>query len=178
MKEYLLPFLVGATLVAIGIVTFVIGRERGYGQGYSDAMNQPHKADTVWKIDTHFVEKPVPYYAEPSGVEMFPIGTLAQLQAMIDSLQSVKSDTTFVEMPVPIETKKYGGQKGDEYEAQVSGWHPSLDWIKVYPTTAYITNTKVVQKKFGISVSAGPSVLWNGAWHAGVGATFGVSYTF
>lgn len=39
MKEYLLPFLVGVALIAIGIVTFVIGRERGYGEGYSAAMN-------------------------------------------------------------------------------------------------------------------------------------------
>lgn len=176
MKNYIIAVLIGIGIAACMLVMFIIGRERGYGQGYSDAMNQPHKPDTVWKTETVTIEKPVPYYVEPSGVEMFPVGTLAQLQAKIDSLRAAKPDTTFVEIPVPIETQKYGGQEGDEYEAQVSGWHPSLDWIKVYPKTAYITNTVVEKKRWSFGVTAGPGVLWDGTLHGGVAVVVGVQY--
>ncbi len=180
MKQYLIPFLVGVAFVACMLVFYQIGDKRGYNKGYADGIvSVPAKSDTVWRTDTHFVDRPVPVETIPSGVEMMPVGTLAQMQARIDSLRSIKPDTTFVEVPVPIETKHYGGKPGDNYEAQVSGWHPELDWIKVFPKTAYITETKVIKKKWSLGLAAGPGVFWNGnKIEPGLGAVLGVQYNF
>lgn len=140
MNKFLLPLLVGIALVASSLVFYLIGKGNGYQKGYSDALSS-FKSDTVVVRDTIVYDHPVPVAVKPAGMEMYPAGTLAQMQHLLDSLSAFKPDTTFVEIPVPIETKRYGGRPGDEYEAQVSGWHPSLDWIKVNQQTAYITNT-------------------------------------
>ena len=152
-----------------------IEREMAYAEGYEAGYNAPHPADTTTRTDTIYIDRPVPVSVKPSGVEMLPVGTLAQMQARIDSLLEVKPDTAFVEIPVPMETKTY---RDSTYEAQVSGWHPSLDWIEVVKTTEYITNTLVKEKKFGIGVSAGPGILYDGKIHAGIGVTLGVYYAF
>lgn len=130
-------FLLVCGIILVGGFGFKFGDKRGYSRGYSDGYSAYHNPDTVWKADTEYIDKPVPYEVKPSGVEMWPIGTLAQLKAKLDSLSAVTPDTAYVEIPVPIETKLY---QDSTYRAQVSGWHPSLDWLEVYQKTAYITN--------------------------------------
>ena len=150
MKQYLIPFLVGVAIVAIGIVTFQIGRAGGYQKGYDDALNLPHVPDTVWCTKLVTIEKPVPVtkWKEREKLVYVPV--------VKDSLVYVR-DTTF--MPVPREVKQYSGEN---YTAQVSGVAPSLDWIKFQQQTAYITNTVVKKKKWSIGVSAGPGIVWDG----------------
>lgn len=174
-QKFALAFVVVVGFFLAGGFAFKIGQKRGYKTGYSDAMNLPHKPDTEWVERKVYIDKPVPVAVKPSGVEMYPVGTLAQLQSMIDSLRSVKPDTAFVDLLIPMEVKNY---KDETYEAQVSGYRASLDWINVYQKTAYITNTVIQRKRWGFSVTAGPSVLWNGQVHAGIGATVGFSYNF
>lgn len=164
-----LLFLLG--ILACCAVSYLIGVRRGYERG-SDC---PVKSDTCWVVDTHFIEKPIPVEVKPSGVEMYPIGTLAQLQGMVDSLRSIKPDTTFVELPIPMEVKKYSDET---FEAQISGFNANLDWISVFPKTAYITNTVMEKRKWGFGASVGPSIIYDGHIHAGLGVTFGLQYNF
>ena len=167
--------------IAGGIYGRRIGRQKGYAEGFEAGYNTPHPADTVVRVDTFVVDRPVPVSVKPFGVEMLPVGTLAQMRARIDSLSSIKPDTAFVEMPVPIEVKTYGGKDGDEYEAQVSGWNPSLDWIAVYPRTITITQTIPAPPRpcVGFAVTAGPGAVWNGkAVTGGLGIVAGLSVRF
>lgn len=133
-----------ATAAVLGIVLglifsagFIFGHKRGYPEGYSAAIASI-KRDTVWRDTTVFVDRPVPVEVKPAGKEMYPVGTVAQLKRVIDSLAAVRPDTAFVEIPVPIETRLYRDEKDSTYVAQVSGFHPSLDWIEVRQKTAYI----------------------------------------
>lgn len=48
----------------------------------------------------------------------------------------------------------------------------------LFPKTAYITNTKVVRKRWSLGVSAGPGVLYDGQIHGGVGIVAGLQYNF
>lgn len=67
----------------------------------------------------------------------------------------IMHDTVAVYMP--ITSKHYSS---DEYDAYVSGYEPSLDSIKVYQRTQYITEIKeitksVKPKRFGLGINAG-----------------------
>lgn len=165
MKQYLIPFLVGVALIACGIVTFQIGKAGGYQRGYNEALNLPHKPDTVWKVDTHFVYQPVEVVKWKDRERL--------VYVKVDSLVTVH-DTTYVAME--REFKKY---TGDHYEAQVSGVAPALDWIKVFPKTAYISNTVVQKKRWSWGITAGTGAFWNGGnVQFGVGAVVGFGYNF
>lgn len=165
MKQYLIPFLVGVALIAIGIVTYQIGRGIGYDKGFAEALNQPHKADTVWKTDTHFVDRPVEVWRTLEKPVYF---------AVHDTQIVRTTDSVFVALE---RTRK--GYSGDEYEAVVSGVDPALESIKVFPRTAYIQNTITTRKRWSIGVSAGPGVFWDGkAVKPGAGAVLGVQYNF
>ena len=129
--------------LVVGVILAVcfaskISHKNGYSEGYRDALASI-KPDTEYVDKPVYIDKPVPIEVKPSGVEMYPIGTLAQMQHILDSLSAIQPDTTFIEIPVPIETKLYRDEKDSTYEAQVSGYHASLDWIKVNQKTAYIT---------------------------------------
>lgn len=166
MKQYLIPFLVGVAIVAIGVVTFQIGRAGGYQKGYDDALSLPHVPDTVYRTKLVTVEKPVPVvqWKEREKPIYVPV--------KVDSLVYVH-DTTF--MPVPREVKQYSEEN---YTAQVSGVAPSLDWIKINQKTAYITNTVVQKKRWSWNASVGPGVFYNGSVQFGVGAVVGFGYNF
>ena len=70
------------------------------------------------------------------------------------------NDTTFIELPK--ETKVY---RDSTYEAQISGFQPHLDHIKVFPKTTYITTEKtsyIENKKHfthGIQIGVGFGVI-------------------
>lgn len=170
MKQYLIPFLVGVAIVAIGIVTFQIGRAGGYQKGYDDALNLPHKPDTVYRTKVVTIEKPVPV------VQWKDREKPVYVPVKVDSLVYVH-DTTF--MPVPREVKQYSEEN---YAAQVSGVAPSLDWIKINQKTAYITNTVVQKKRWSFGLSAGPGVFWTTGAAAdiafGMGIVAGLQYNF
>ena len=167
MKQYLIAFLIGVGLVACMLVMFLIGKERGYGMGYSDAMNQPHKADTVWKETPVYIDRPVEI------VKWKDREKLVYVPYKVDSLIH---DTTFVSLP--REYKQYGD---DRYEAVVSGIDPVLESIKIQQKTAYITNTVVEKKRWSFGVHVGPGVFWPGQGSQvqfGLGAVAGFGYNF
>lgn len=163
-----------------------IGREAGlrdgYAAGYADGFAAPHPGDTIYIADTNYHPAPVPAASKPSGMERILLGTIAELSARVDSLRAVKPDTAFVEVPVPIETRTY---REEDYEAQVSGWHPSLDWVKVYPKTAIVTQwaeppAQKRRPRAGIGIAAGPGAFWTpqAGVQFGAGAVVGLTVTF
>jgi len=164
MKQYLIPFLVGVAIVAIGIVTFQIGRAGGYQKGYDDALALPHKADTIFKVDTHFIEKPVEKWREK----------IKEYYVEVPAWDTVTvHDTVFLRMQA--ERVQY---EGEEYRAVVTGVEPRLESIAVFPRTAYITNTVVQKKRWSWNASVGPGVFYNGSVQFGVGAVVGFGYNF
>lgn len=99
------------------------------------------QTDTLRIRDTLLVERPVP-------VEVRVVDTM--LVAVADTV--TVNDTVYLSLP--RETKLYGDSN---YTAQVSGFRPSLDWIKVYPQTVYLTKIVKTQdvKRWGIGLQVG-----------------------
>lgn len=165
MRQYLLPFLVGVALVAAILMSFLIGRGRGYSEGYEKAMNEPHKADTIVKVKTITIDRPVEVvkWKEREKPVYVPVDSLIYVH-----------DTTFVAME--REFRKYGDER---YEAQVSGIDPTLDWINVNQKTEYVTNTVVEKRRWSFGATLGPGVFYDfKEVKPGVGLTVGVTYNF
>ena len=78
------------------------------------------RQDTVVIRDTVKIDKPIPIY----------------IKSEPDTLYIPSIDSTVV---MNKETKVY---RDSTYEAQISGFQPHLDHIKVFPKTTYITTEK------------------------------------
>ena len=123
------------------------------------------------EVDTLIILKDTVIY-KPKEVVKWRVRTDTVTLASVDTLY--KTDSVRVE--VPIEQKVYEGEK---YRAWVSGFRPNLDSLKI--TNEYVYLTKYVKEKerhFGWGVSVGPSILYNGKVHAGLGVTAGITYKF
>ena len=150
---------------------FLIWLAFGFGLGRKTARNAPEPQvirDTVsyTYYDTLTIEKPVYRYS-------YIHDTIRTY------FQTVCHDTVLVD--VPIERKVYA--EDSLYRAVVSGWHPQLDSLWIYPKTTEITITNTVRippPKFSLGVTAGPSLLLvpTGELKFGMGVTAGVQYRF
>lgn len=148
-------------ILLIAGVAFGIGL--GYGRGTArmpvrlSVVNdtvQVTKTDTIWR------EKPV---SVASSVIRHDTVRLATLER----------DTVYVD--VPIERRVY--EEDSLYRAVVSGWHPSLDTLMVYPTTTTITIREKVhipdRRRWGIGIQAGAGATRNGLTpYVGVGVSY------
>jgi hypothetical protein len=159
-----------------------------YRRGYNDALASI-KPDTEYVDKPVYIEKPVPYEVKPAGKEMYPVGTVAELKRIIDSLSAVEPDTTFIYYPVQLETSLFRDEVDSTYEAQITGWHTTIDWIKVNQKTAYITVPVPEYKypKFMLSPSVEAQIIpnaffasanleldfWKGRWQMGVKGGYG-----
>ena len=151
-----------AVVLALSFLSF----GGGYFFAQKQAVNEPIvKTDTVYKVDTFVREKPVPYQV-----------------SVIDTQYVQVRDTTTVHdtlfMALPREQKTY---KSEKYTAVISGIFPSLDYIETYNLTTTVTNTVVRDRsRFGLSIGAGPGVIWSPfkGLDAGIGVFAGVTYTF
>ena len=140
-----------------------IGYEVGWSEGFAAGWAAPHPADTATRTDTVFIDRPVEVVRWRDRVEYL---------AVTDTIRV--ADSVFV--AVPIEVRQYADST---YRAQVSGWHPSLDWIEVYARTQTITSTIVKEApRWSLGVTAGPGLLYDGNLHAGLGIVAGVQYRF
>ena len=80
-----------------------------------------------------------------------------------------------IAVPVPIERRVYADSN---YRAVVSGWHPSLDSISVYPETRIITiereRVEKERSRWGLGIQAGAGLSANGAAvpYVGVGVQY------
>lgn len=164
-KKYLFSFLFGVGLVACCLVFFLVGKWTGYQRGYDAAMSEPHKADTVFKVDTHFVDRPVEKWKTKEKVVFVPVH---------DSTLVTIHDTTYIAL-----NRERKGYSGDDYELEITGIEPNLEWIKTYQKTQYITNTIVEKKRWSFGVTAGPGVMWDGKEiKPGLGIVAGFGYNF
>lgn len=92
----------------------------------------------------------------------------------IDTLRV--SDSVMVTLP--IEQKMYADSN---YTAYISGYAPKLDSIFVKNRIYKINTTHLIKTKdrgWGVGVTVGPSVLYNGKVNIGLGASVGLTYKF
>lgn len=156
---------INRTHAIIASVFFAIGALCGFFLGkamYKPTYGEKVERDTVIVHDTVFDYQPAPVDS-------------ARVRYVTRFLPVVKNDTInhfvevskmihdTVEVQVPITSKHYGSK---DYDAWVSGYEPSLDSIKVYKETQYITNTitKTVKdngKHFFLDVGAGCEYQFN-----------------
>lgn len=138
-----------------------IGRQQGYEQGFAEGYAAPHPSDTIWTRDTLVIDRPVVVEKWKDKPVLVPV---------TDTLRV--TDTLY--MAVQTEVKKYAGE---DYEAVVSGWRPSLDYIKVYPQQQTITQYVVKEApRWSLGVTAGPAAVWNGkAVTGGIGVAAGLT---
>ena len=97
----------------------------------------------------------------------------------IASTPEIRTDTLYlhdtIAVPVPIERRVYADSN---YRAVVSGWHPSLDSISVYPTTRVITiereRVEKERSRWGLGIQAGAGLSANGVAvpYVGVGVQY------
>ena len=106
--------------------------------------------DTIYKTNTIFIEKPIP-------------DTVYITKYITDTLYT--TDSVKTEVNIPISTTIY---KDSTYEASVSGFKASLDYIIVFPkeTTIYKEKTLEIKEKqplikHGIQVGVGYLPLSN-----------------
>ena len=94
--------------------------------------------DTIVKIDTHVIEKPV------------LVQTIVKDSLMVAVHDTIRiKDSVYISLP--REVKVYSG---DDYYAEVSGYRPNLDYIEIYPKTTTITQTQSVSRTNQLSLGA------------------------
>lgn len=133
-------------------------------------INTAHRDEVETRVDTLYVRDTV--------VEIRPVFdaeiTLPDMAVVIEDSIIVKDDSLLV---LPMQQRHY---KGENYEAWVSGYHPALDSIRVFPETRYITKEVKVQRKptrWGIGIQAGYGIsLPDGRPQAAPYIGIGISY--
>ena len=164
-------------LIAIGValVFLAIPFMTGWWLGEKRAFDrfEPH-TDTLYIPREIVVEKPVEVvkWRTKLRTEIVVLASAGTATA-IDSSTTV-CDSVLVE--VPIEQRVFADSN---YTAFVSGWRPVLDSIRITAPTMVIKETvKQRAPRFSLGLTAGPSVLYNGNFHAGIGLTAGLTYNF
>ena len=128
-KTHLIVFLAGVILGLL--VGFFVGKGI-----YDRPVNAKVERDTVTLWDTIPHWYPVPVSVKPQKPQY------KWLTKVVNTTDTINhTDSVLVE--VPITSKHYGAK---EYDAWVSGYEPSLDSIKVYRETQYITETVTISK--------------------------------
>lgn len=98
--------------------------------------------ETTIERDTVVVTDTVTHYL-PTPKDSIRTKYVTRWLAVHDTTLHIVNHTDTVAVEVPITSKHYGGA---EYDAWVSGFEPSLDSIKVYQRTEYITETITLSK--------------------------------
>lgn len=101
--------------------------------------------DTTVVVDTHIVEKPVPYKVTVTDTLLKEVTDTVRL-----------NDTLYVRLP--LEKREY---RRDEFYAVVVGYDPRLIHIEVYPKTVYVKEREVVSQRNYLS--AGVDVVYMGS---------------
>ena len=163
-------------MVATALVFFAIGALCGFflGKGiYKPAYDEKVTRDTVIVHDTVPDINPTPKDSATIRyvTRYLPIAKRDTSSRAADHFRDLTkmvehlADTSkMIAVEIPITSKHY---QSKEYDAWVSGYEPSLDSIKVYKETQYITETitKTVKDKgkhFFLDVGAGCEYQFNG----------------
>lgn len=151
-------------LAAVAAVAGWLGWRGGERRAFD--LFEPH-TDTLYIPREIVVEKPVEIVKWRTAVRTDTVRL-----ASVDTLYT--KDSILVE--VPIEQRVYADSN---YTAFVSGWRPVLDSIRITAPTMVIHETvREKAPRFGWGITAGPSIVYNGNLHAGIGVTAGITYHF
>ena len=118
------------------------------------------KTDTFIRVDTIRDNIPYPVYETviQTVPELFPV----YITLGGDTIREP------VYIPVPITQKEY---RTEDYRLSISGYKPNLDYIEIYRKTEQIT--KVVDRRFGIGITAGYGIGRNGlSPYVGIGGFY------
>ena len=165
---------INKTHTIIASVFFAIGALCGFFLGksmYQPTYGEKVERDTVLVHDTVPDINPTPKDSATIRyiTRYLPIAkrdTSSRVDHFIEANNMVDhfADTSnMIAVEIPITSKHYGSK---DYDAWVSGYEPSLDSIKVYKETQYITETitKTVKDKgkhFFLDVGAGCEYQFN-----------------
>lgn len=124
------------------------------------AATEPTLRDTI--VDTIRVVKPV---AKDSLITRYKVINVERVNYMdsVNTISEVVFDT--VQVRLPIESKHY---EGENYEAWISGYEPSLDSIKVYQR-----EVKPKQSRWSIGLQGGVGITPRGVQpYVGIGVAY------
>lgn len=167
-KKSLYIFLAGLLFAVSCYLCFSIGQSHPKFESKTEIIR-----DTLTIRDTITIEKPVEKirWKEKDKLVYIPI---------TDTLIIHQNDTTYIAMQE--EKVEY---KEEEYRAIVSGVHPKLEEISVYPKTVYITETQkqtnTLVKHWSFNITAGPALIYDFSdkkIRGGAGIVFGFGYNF
>lgn len=185
MKDFLKIL---GVVAACMLLTFIIRRDTQPPGERPPEVSM--KTDTVTIRDTVYIT--APQLANPKSLGFIPVTmpiwrptekpkqvdelTTEEITAEADDeIETEPPDS--VAVAIPIEQKHY---KGDDYDAWVSGWNPSLDSLRIYRPTQQITTTTQVTrwktKRWGMSVGVGMVASPKGGIQPGI--FIGATYTF
>ena len=153
-----------AFLVALAVVPYFYGVR--HGEQRAREQFKPTR-------DTVIIMKDTTIY-EPKEVIRWK--TRHDTVALPVVKDSIVHDSVLVE--IPIEQIIY---KDTLCTAWISGFRAKMDSIRITRPTIVITETIHVKDKvrhLGWGIAAGPTILYNGKVHAGVGVTAGLTYKF
>lgn len=124
-----------------------------YEELKSELSNPIIERDTITRIDTITIEKPIPKYITRTNER---VDTIIQYQT--------ETDTLFIPLQFPIVSKEYSD---DRYKALVKGVefgsYPLLESLEIYQPTTTITETKTIVRKpkWGWSINLGAGYGYN-----------------
>ena len=130
------------TRAIIALVWFIIGGLCGFFVGkakYDKPLVESVTRDTVVVVDTAYYDRPI---VKDSVCTRYVTRWLPTKHDTISNTVTMWAHDT-VAVEVPITSKHYGS---GEYDAWVSGFEPSLDSIRVYQRTAYVTEIRTISK--------------------------------
>lgn len=134
----------------------------------------------VFAFGVNYGEKRAERNYKPRVIVEYRRDTITRVKPVyIASLPGIRTDTLYlhdtIAVPVPIERRVYADSN---YRAVVSGWHPSLDSISVYPETRVITiereRVEKERSRWGLGIQAGAGLSANGVAvpYVGVGVQY------
>jgi hypothetical protein len=174
-------------IIAAALVIFAIGGVVGC-QAHAhfnpvDAVPLIGKSDTIVKRDTIRVVIKEPAKVEDAGtISVTPHKASDTVKIASNTnnggnvpRETIKDDKPILQpsgnIDIPITRKTYSGP---DFYAVVSGWRPSLDSLQVFPKITTITNIQPVRKRSVISITVGPTALYDGKQlRSGIGVTAG-----
>ena len=131
--------------IVVGLLIFALGWKFGYELERAKFPDITERVDTTYIRDTIVRDSLVP-------VEVTKWKTIPEYFAVHDTTFMVDS----ILVDVPMERKVY--QEDSLYYAVVTGYHPSLDTLKVYKETVMVETTRNIVEHKPYKWSIGPFV--------------------
>ena len=156
----------GFGLVMTVLIAMMLGLGVGMFVGHG-CVDIEERCDTSVRIDTVKVNVPIPIDSVVVRTETayLPVVKTDTIYAENYAQNSDDFIRDSIAVEVPITQKVY---EDSLYKAWVSGFHASLDSIRLYNRTNTITITKTIRKKWSLGLGAGVSLGTDGRLTPGI----------